>query len=167
MCVPGPLQPAGQRGHHVWLVGQGRVGHRGDAAEHAVAGEEARAPQRYLAPEHEHHLALMCPPEPFGLVCAAGQVPGQRAGFKVDRDGREPQLQPGGKCVLAGLRYPLRVIAGHPYRARVQVAGNDLQLPLHHRVVEVLAGVVPVGGESGVVVDPVVPHDGHPSVNAY
>ena len=66
------------------------------AGEHALAaGEEARAPQRDLASEHEHYPALMCRPEPFGLVCAAGKVPGQCSGFKVDRDRREPQLQPG------------------------------------------------------------------------
>jgi len=87
----------------------------------------------------------MCLPELFGLGCAAGKVPGQHPGLEVYRDWRKPQLQPGGKCMLAGPRQPLRVIAGHPHSGRVQVGGDDLKLPLHYRVVEVLAGAVPVG----------------------
>jgi hypothetical protein len=81
----------------------------------------------------------------------SGRIPGQRGRFKVDRDRREPQLQPGGKCVLAGPRQPLRVIAGYPHRGRVQVAGDDLQFPLHHRILEARAGAVAVGGEAAGV----------------
>ena len=165
--MPSPLQPAAQRLYHVRLGRQARIGHRGDAAGHGVtAGEEACAPQRDLAPGHEHHPALMCLPEPFGLGRAAGKVPRQRARLEVDRDWREPQFQPGGKGVLAGIRQPLRIIAGHPDRGCVQVGGDDLQFPPHHHVVEALAGAVPVGGDAGVVGDPVVPHGSHPNIKS-
>jgi hypothetical protein len=51
----------------------------------------------------------------------------------------------GGKCVLASARQPLRVIAGRPYRGRVQAAGDDLQLPLHQATAVGFIGLAPRG----------------------
>jgi len=71
----------------------GRVGHGGQAAVQALAGDEARAEQGHLAAQDQDEVGAGAP-QPLGPLCAGDEVLDELVRAEVVEERGEPHLQP-------------------------------------------------------------------------